>query len=91
MGEDTPVWLNDHDLASCIRYLPEDEDTSGANSRVAADDSTRERINALLRRCPETLSPACRLCDALTPGNRKDNSLFLTANADAIVYHMEAK
>ncbi len=74
-----------------IKYLPEDADTSGANHRVAADESTRERINAFLRQCPETSSPACRLCDALTPDNRKDDSLFLTANADAIVYHMEAK
>ncbi|KAM5540086.1 hypothetical protein V8D89_006226 [Ganoderma adspersum] len=90
-SNDTPVWLDDHDPASCIKYLPEDADTSEANNRVVADEATRERIDALLRQCPKTSSPACRLCDALTPDNRKDDSLFLTASADGIVYHMRAK
>ncbi|PIL34378.1 hypothetical protein GSI_03153 [Ganoderma sinense ZZ0214-1] len=85
-----PVWLDDHNLASCIKYLPEDADTFEGNNRVTADDSTRKRVDALLRKCPETSSPACLLC-VLTPDSRKDDSLFLMANADAIVYHMEAK
>ncbi|KAI1789116.1 hypothetical protein LXA43DRAFT_1183460 [Ganoderma leucocontextum] len=89
--DDAPVWLNDHDLASCIRYLPEGADTSEATRRITADDSTRERINALLNQCSGTLLPACRLCDALTPDNKKDDSLFLTESADAVVYHMQAK
>ena len=82
--------MDDHDLVSCIQYLPNDADTSEADIRVIADESTHERVNTLLCRCSE-MSPACRLCDALTPDKLKDDSLFMTATVDAIVYYMGEK
>ena len=88
---DIPVWLDDHDLASCIKYLPYGADTSEASNRVTADEATRERIEALLSQCPEKSLPACRLCDVLTPDDRKDDALFLTENVDGVFYHMQAK
>ena len=85
------MWLNDHDLASCIKYLPDGADTAEASKRVTADKSDRERIDALIGQCTETSSLACRLCDALTPDSRKGDTLFLAERADAVVYHMRAK
>ena len=89
--EDDAIWFNDHNLASCIRYLPDGADTTEASNRVTADESTRERIESLLSQCPEKLLPACCLCDVLTPNDRKDDTLFLSPSADAVVYHMQAK
>ncbi|PIL34375.1 hypothetical protein GSI_03150 [Ganoderma sinense ZZ0214-1] len=89
---DIPVWLDDHDLTSCIKYLRASRDTtSEAPKHVTADKATRERIEGLLGQCPETSKPACLLCDRLTPDDKKDDTLFLSDSADAIVYHMQAK
>ena len=88
---DIPVWLDDHDLMSCVKYLPDGADTSAALNRVTADEATRERIEALLSQCPENSLSACRLCDILTPGDKKDDTLFLTENIDGVFYHMQAK
>ena len=89
--EDAPVWPNDHDLASCIIYLPDGADTSKASNRFMPDGAARERAILLLDQYPETLSPACRLCDSLTPDGKKDDTLFLSEYASAMVYRMQAK
>ena len=83
--------MNDHDLASCIRYLPDGAGASGASKRFIADKATRASIDRLLSQCPEKSSLVCLLCDRLTPDDKKDKTLGLSDNADAIVYHMEAK
>ena len=88
---DIPVWLDDHDLASCMKYLPDGADTSEASNRVTADEATRERIEALLSQCPEESLPACRLCEVLMQDDKKDDTLFLTENVDGVFYHMQAK
>ena len=86
-----PVWIDDHELASCIRYLPRGVDTSEAVGRVRADPDTHSRINAYLSECGEKSRPVCSLCEALTPDGMNDSTLFLQEDADAVVYHMQAK
>ena len=89
--DDAPVWIDDHELSSCIRYLPRGVDTSEAVERVRADPDTRGRINAHLSKCEEKSRPVCSLCEALTPDGMKDSTLFLPTDADAVVYHIQAK
>ena len=89
--DDAPVWIDDHELASCIRYLPRGVDTSEAVGRVRADPDTHSRINAYLSECGEKSRPVCSLCEALTPDGMNDSTLFLQEDADAVVYHMQAK
>ncbi|KAM5540153.1 hypothetical protein V8D89_006293 [Ganoderma adspersum] len=89
--EDAPMWIDDHELASCIRLVPERMDTSQAAERVHADTNTRTRINTVLGQCPEKSRPVCRVCEALTPDDWKDSTLFLPEDADTVVYHMQAK
>ena len=91
-GEGSPVWIDDHEpLASCIRLVPAGMDTSQAAERIHADADTRTRINALFSQCPEKSRPVCRVCDTLTPYDQKDSTLFLPEDANAVVYHMQAK
>ncbi|KAI1782842.1 hypothetical protein LXA43DRAFT_1187368 [Ganoderma leucocontextum] len=75
-GEEAPTWIDDHELASCVKCLPKGADTSQAAKRVHADPYTRARINAFLSQCPEMSRPVCSLCDALTPDDKKDSTLF---------------
>ena len=86
------MWIDDHEpLSSCITLVPERMDTSQAAERIHADTDTRTRINALFSQCPEKSRPVCRVCEALTPDDQKDSTLFLPEDADAVVYHMQAK
>ena len=89
--EGAPVWLNDHDLASCVMYLPDGADTSEASKRFTPYEDARERAIVLLDQYLEMLLPACRLCDSLTPDDKKDDTLFLSEYASAMVYYMQAK
>ena len=89
--DDAPVWIDDHELASCIRYLPRGVDTSEAVERVRADPDTRGRINAYLSKSEEKSRAVCSLCEALTPDGMKDSTLFLQEDADVVLYHMQAK
>ena len=61
-----PLWIDDHELISCINYLPRGTDTSRAVTHVHrdADPDTRTRIDVLLAHCREKsgLMPVCRLC-----------------------------
>lgn len=85
------MWIDDHELASCIKLLPEHADTSEATERVRADPDVCTRVDTHLSQCPENSRPVCRLCDALTPDDKKDPTLFLSEDADVVLYHMQAK
>ncbi|KAI1789068.1 hypothetical protein LXA43DRAFT_1022338 [Ganoderma leucocontextum] len=89
--EESPVWIDDHELASCIKYLPRGADTSQAVLRVHAEPDIRARIDTCLSQCPEKSRQVCCFCDALTLDEKKDFTLFLPDDADAVLYHMQAK
>lgn len=91
--EEVPVWLNDHDLASCIVYLAGDADLSQASNRVRADSHTCARIDRWLSAVPENgLGPTCCICMQNLPDEEKERQAYsLPRSADAIVYHMWAK
>ncbi len=86
------MWIDDHDLASCIQYLSgAGTDTSQAVRRFEGDPDSRVRVNTLFTRYPEKSRPVCRLCAALTPDDKKDSTLFLPDFADVVLYHMQMK
>ncbi|KAM5540152.1 hypothetical protein V8D89_006292 [Ganoderma adspersum] len=89
--DEAPVWIDDHEVTSCIKYLPRGVDTSEAMKRVRADPDTRARIDTYLSLCPEKSRPVCCLCEALTPDDKKDSTLFLQEDASGVLYHMQAK
>lgn len=47
------MWVDDHELASCIRLLPERADTSEATERIGTNPDVRARIDTHLNQCPE--------------------------------------
>ncbi|KAM5540166.1 hypothetical protein V8D89_006306 [Ganoderma adspersum] len=92
-AERDPVWVDDHDLSSCIKHLPDGADTAHAWKRVRADPNACARINALLGQCPQNSRPVCCLCAALNTSDdwKEDSTLSLPESADAVVYHIQAK
>ncbi|KAM5540000.1 hypothetical protein V8D89_006332 [Ganoderma adspersum] len=91
-GEDAVVWIDDQNLESCIKYLPgKGVDLSQATKRFEADPDSRARVSTLFAQCPEKSRPVCGLCDALTPEDEKDSTLFLPECVDAVVHHMQTK
>ncbi|PIL34387.1 hypothetical protein GSI_03162 [Ganoderma sinense ZZ0214-1] len=91
-GEVAVVWIDDHDLESCIKFVPKAGiDLAQASYRFEADPNSRARVSTYFAQCPEKSQPLCSLCDELTPEDKKDYTLFLPECADAVLYHMQAR
>lgn len=90
-------WINDHhDLASCIKLLPEGADTSAASARVSVGPQATARIDSFCAIRPEGARLVCSLCAAVMDPAKVAAPdvkpyLSLRRGASGIVYHMQAK